>query len=338
MPYKKHKLGRSPMQLNGYIIDHQSDLSGANLSGLEIVNADITQATLAGANLAGSKIVNVQSRGACFERANLVKADLVGEDLEGVDFSHTDLTDADLSEANLKGANFMHAKLHRVKFRNANLAGACFDYSAIDESDFSYAEFHGYFEHPESKSLGMEGTALKFSRTRFSNSKFIGSNFACNCNRAENAFGYKSCSLAVVENINRCDFSGANLSGLEIQVLSAHTSTPFGKLQNANLQDSVINLHPWQRPPEIGETYVPRTKGWDDQQFMGANLTNAKIMNLRITTLDDPRRKVYVGAKVSGIEFVNSYLFKVDDWRGKIMEIFPLSEFDDSKIHRILGC
>jgi hypothetical protein len=71
---------------------------------------------------------------------------------------------------------------------------------------------------------------------------------------------------------------------------------------------------------------------------MGANLTNAKIRNLRITTLDDPRRKMFFGAKVSGIEFVNSYLFKVDDWRGKIMEIFPLSEFDDSKIHRILGC
>ena len=33
----------------------------------------------------------------------------------------------------------------------------------------------------------------------------------------------------------------------------------------------------------------------------------------------------------------NKFDFKVDEW-GKIMEIFPLSEFDDSKIHRILGC
>ena len=137
------------LKLNGYIIDHQSDLSGANLSGLEIVNADITQATLAGANLAGSKIVNVQSRGASFERSNLVKADLVGEDLEGVDFSHADLTDADLSEANLRGANFIRAKLVRTKFRHANLAGAALDYCEIKHADFSDAEFHGHVELSE---------------------------------------------------------------------------------------------------------------------------------------------------------------------------------------------
>ena len=80
-PTSPQQLVGDLLKLNGYT-DHQSDLSGANLSGLEIVNADITQATLAGANLAGSKIVNVQSRGASFERANLVELTLLAKILK----------------------------------------------------------------------------------------------------------------------------------------------------------------------------------------------------------------------------------------------------------------
>ncbi len=139
------------MNLNGYIIDHQSDLSGANLSGIEIIDADLSHSILAGANLAGSRAINVNWEGVSLERANLVKVDFRGEDLQGVDFRHADLSGADLSEANLKGANLAFTNLTNADFRKADLQGVCFDFSHMVRTDFTNAQFHGYVELPESE-------------------------------------------------------------------------------------------------------------------------------------------------------------------------------------------
>jgi len=137
------------LKLNGYTIDHQSDLAGANLSGLEIIDADLSHSILAGANLAGSRAINVNWEGVSLERSNLVKVDFRGEDLQGVDFRHADLSGADLSEANLKGANLAFTNLTNADFRKADLQGVCFDYSHMERTDFTNAQFHGYVELPE---------------------------------------------------------------------------------------------------------------------------------------------------------------------------------------------
>ena len=137
------------MKLNGYTIEHQSDLAGANLSGIEIIDADLSHSILAGANLAGSRAINVNWERVSLERANLVKVDFRGEDLQGVDFRHADLSGADLSEANLKGANLAFTNLTNADFKKADLQGVCFDYSHMERTDFTNAQFHGYVELPE---------------------------------------------------------------------------------------------------------------------------------------------------------------------------------------------
>ena len=137
------------MKLNGYTIDHQSDLAGVNLSGIEIIDGDLSHSILAGANLAGSRAINVNWEGVSLERSNLVKVDFRGEDLQGVDFRHADLSGADLSEANLKGANLAFTNLTNADFRKADLQGVCFDYSHMERTDFTNAQFHGYVELPE---------------------------------------------------------------------------------------------------------------------------------------------------------------------------------------------
>ena len=139
------------MKLNGYTIDHQSDLAGANLSGIEIIDGDLSHSILAGANLAGSRAINVNWEGVSLERSNLVKVDFRGEDLQGVDFRHADLSGADLSEANLKGANLAFTNLTNADFRKADLQGVCFDFSHMVRTDFTNAQFHGYVELPESE-------------------------------------------------------------------------------------------------------------------------------------------------------------------------------------------
>ena len=73
------------MQVNGYIIAHGADLSGADLSRADLYGADLSGADLYGANLSGANL-----SGANLSRANLYGANLSGANLYG---------------ANLYGAN-----------------------------------------------------------------------------------------------------------------------------------------------------------------------------------------------------------------------------------------
>ena len=356
------------MQLNGYIIEHQSDLSGANLSGLEIVNADITQATLAGANLAGSKIVNVQSRGASFERSNLVKADLVGEDLEGVDFSHADLTDADLSEANLRGANFIRAKLVRTKFRHANLAGAALDYCEIKHADFSDAEFHGHVELSEQQLLqrGVRSTRkgewydflpssghteaknkwardldedrrwsgnVTFHHAIIRGCKFVGANFGCDCSdklQDTNDEGI-SCGIEAIPSFLRCDFSKSNLQQIDVGYMYSGD-----RFHYANMEETTIRLS--SKHDLFVGARINRARSKNSKPLLGANLRNATISGFYITS-DKKFSNGYrlSGANISGATFKDSYVLEIDQ-NGYILKRTLLSDFSESKIKQFLAC
>ena len=357
------------MQLNGYTIDHQSDLSGANLSGLEIVNADITQATLAGANLAGSKIVNVQSRGASFERANLVKADLVGEDLEGVDFGSADLTDADLSEANLRGANFERAKLVRTKFRHANLAGAVLDYCEIERADFRDAEFHGHVELSEEQLLqrGLVNPRFKkgewydflpssgqtrakqqwakelaedrrwmgcvtFDRAIIRKTRFTGANFGCSCSNklTDDNWDGIACGIEGLPSALGCDFSKSNLQQIDVGYL--YWSDRF---HYANMEETTLTLSD-HRNLSIGARIDHAT--YKSKPLLGANLRNATISGFYITS-DKKFSNGYLlsGANLSGATFKDSYVLETDQNR-YILKRTLLSDCSESEIKQFLAC
>ena len=363
------------MKLNGYTIDHQSDLSGANLSGLEIVNADITQATLAGANLAGSKIVNVQSRGASFERANLVGADLVGEDLEGVDFGNSDLTDADLSEANLRGANFSHSKIVRTKFRHANLAGACFDWCQITRSDFSYAEFHGHVELSEDQLVkrGIEITPSKELTDKHEWYEFLPSSGRTKAQRNweqhlvedrgwEGAVSFWGsplrynrftganfgCSCATKIGWNGNYDKGVNCS---ISYIRRTRRCDFSKANlceieisdggwdkyhHANFQGAIINFSSGQA--RIGDTFRPSspTKLTGKGRFYGANFQDATLVGLVVSATTKNLTR-FRGVKIGGTEFKDSYLVNTNQ-KHEIESTIPLSDFSDPQLRQILGC
>ena len=358
------------MKLNGYTIDHQSDLSGANLSGLEIVNADITQATLAGANLAGSKIVNVQSSGACFERANLVGADLVGEDLEGVDFGSADLTDADLSEANLRGANFLRAKLVRTKFRHANLAGTCFDWCQIERADFSDAEFHGHVELSEqqlvlrgwktlpsnkgewydflpssgqtrakqewAKELAEDQRwdgCVTFWRSVIRKTRFTGANFGCSCSNKLTDANWDgiACGIDGLPSFLRCDFSKSNLQQIDVGFLRS-----FDRFHYANMEETTLTL---RRDHDLSVgARINHARSKNSKPLLGANLRNATISGFYITSDKKfSNGDLLSGANISGATFKDSYVLETDQ-NHYILKRTPLSDFSKSQIKQFLAC
>jgi len=139
------------------------DLSGADLSELNLAGANLGQADLAGARLAGvnlsganlarAKLFRADLSQADLSRANLFKANLSQADLAGANLNSADLSGAFLIRANLsganlygaclKGANLGQASLFRAKLVKANLSQASLFKSDLSEADLSEADLEG---------------------------------------------------------------------------------------------------------------------------------------------------------------------------------------------------
>ena len=108
-----------------------ANLRAANLSYVNLSNADLSHANLRVANLMGINLSNSNLHNADLTCANLRVANLTDADLTNVDLTYanlegTNLTDADLRNANLKYTNLRctdltSANLENVDLWNANL-------------------------------------------------------------------------------------------------------------------------------------------------------------------------------------------------------------------------
>jgi hypothetical protein len=108
------------------------DLSGANLSGLNLSSIDVythlqlSLARLIGtdltkADLGGASLVNSDLSGANLHGASLSGADLWGVELDNADLTQTRLYDTDFTEASLNGTNFGGSTMDGTIFANVDL-------------------------------------------------------------------------------------------------------------------------------------------------------------------------------------------------------------------------
>src|SRR6266480_1129722 len=84
----------------------KTDLSGADLSGINLTKADFSGVDLSGADLSGT---------------NLTKADFSGTDLSKADLTNTFLYSTIFNEAILDCANFNKARMAKTIFGNVDL-------------------------------------------------------------------------------------------------------------------------------------------------------------------------------------------------------------------------
>ena len=121
-------------------------LAGAQLHGVSLLYADLSQSDLTNADLSAAIMIESRLNGAVLpgarfdaavldelsaRSANLIRASMVGASASGAEFSDAsidaaDLTAADLSYANLSGATLTGAVLNDAVFRMANISGADF--------------------------------------------------------------------------------------------------------------------------------------------------------------------------------------------------------------------
>jgi hypothetical protein len=118
------------------------DLTGADLSGLNLTDAFLRFSDLSGANLAGTNLHDAD-----LISVKLNNANLTGADLTKASFSDTDFGGANLTGANLSGYHYVG---DFINFQGANLTDANLDSEDLKGCDSSiytsdrYDRYHRY--------------------------------------------------------------------------------------------------------------------------------------------------------------------------------------------------
>ena len=97
-----------------------ADLSKLNLTGANLRGADLSGAILSQANLTNADFTGANLEGAVLNSANLAGASFTGTNLKSASLENADLSYAGFISANLEAANFKDAKLQFTNFRGAN--------------------------------------------------------------------------------------------------------------------------------------------------------------------------------------------------------------------------
>lgn len=112
------------------------------LSGIRLVDADLSGLDLSGADLSYTEMVHCNLRGARMVRANLTGAFLHDVDLAGAELLGAQLTGADLSNANLTRAGLLQADAVEAIFFGARCRGASFNGANLARANFRAAELN----------------------------------------------------------------------------------------------------------------------------------------------------------------------------------------------------
>ena len=116
----------------------QATLSGADLAGANLSGANLIQATMNGVNLTGANL-----KSAKLGQATLTGSDLSGASLQSANLEQTTLTHANLSSANLSNADLEEAQAQNASFKGANLDGADFTAATLTGAQFGGAKTQG---------------------------------------------------------------------------------------------------------------------------------------------------------------------------------------------------
>lgn len=128
------------------------DLSGADLTQLNLAKANLRESNLKGANLTQVNLTNADLTGANLEAAVLNSANLSGASLTGANLKSASLENADLSFAGLISANLEAANLKNAKLQFTNFRGAYFRLTTMSAGTVTSDKPYGWsLERPTAR-------------------------------------------------------------------------------------------------------------------------------------------------------------------------------------------
>ena len=197
----------------------EANLGGANLSGVMLTGAWLIKANLHGANLSEADL----------HKANLSEADLIGAKLSGARLDLADLGGAWLIKANLPEANLIGAKLSGARLDLADLGGAWLIKANLHGANLSEANLS------EANLNEANLSEANLSGANLSGANLIGANLSdANLHEAN-----LSEATLIGANLNDANLHEANLSEAMLSGATLSGATLSGaNLSKANLEDA----------------------------------------------------------------------------------------------------
>jgi len=154
----------------GCEIGPRARCAGADLSGLDLRFADLSEADLRGARLVGTDLENANLSGAQLERATLIGTDMAdahlwGTNLRGALILACDLESASLIFADLSGADVLGSDLESADLTGVNLGRASLRGSDLESADLTAAN-----------ARGADFSGANLGRARLTDGRFDGAN------------------------------------------------------------------------------------------------------------------------------------------------------------------
>jgi uncharacterized protein YjbI with pentapeptide repeats len=148
-----------------------ANLSGTDLSGINLGNCDLSRVNFSGASLVGASLSEAELLEANFSGACLRGADLSLTNACGVDFRHADLWETDLRHSDLSEACFLEANLSRANLSDADLGKASFE--DADLSDANVSGVFTLFNQRQIRQMKRAGASIETTRTHRPSAKIF---------------------------------------------------------------------------------------------------------------------------------------------------------------------
>ncbi|MEG4856597.1 pentapeptide repeat-containing protein [Microcoleus sp. K1-B6] len=176
----------------GTFDDWISDLSGANLEGVNLVGASLNSAVMNGTNFVRAVMNKANLSKGNLNSANFSSAILIGANLQEALLKNARFTGADIGSANLSRADLSGARLGKVKAQGAQLSLTNLSKSEWQGADLSGADLSG--ANLQKANL----TSTKLANVNLKDAQLQDANFR----NAE---------------VSSVDFRGANLAGADFK-------------------------------------------------------------------------------------------------------------------------
>ena len=276
------------------------DLSGLDLSGRNLADADFTGAYLEETNLAGARLDAASFFGASLKRANLAGASLRRADMRGT---------------SLRGANLIGADLYEADLREGKIAsqGASGDLKILQHDT-------GPTDLP-----GALMSSANLERAKLCGVIAIQSDFTdaimrnCRMTRANLRRAKMTGANLEGADLRGCDLAGADLKGAVL----VGTKLEFASLEGCDMAGALTDAaagKPLSSLPEPVETILAAHARWAETQgregrpadFSGFDLRSLKGMaHAQLTALIAPGA-VFYGLDLSGARLQGAYLEGAD--------------------------
>lgn len=158
--------------VGGTPVHSGADLSGTNLSGVDLSDAVVRNADFSGANLSGAVLNDTELSG-----SNLSKADLRGALAVDTNFTGAVIVEARMGDAYLWGADLRGVAAEEVVLRDTGLQNSIFVNADLDRGFLGGAELHSTeFGNASLRGAGLQNAS--FYRTDLRNADLTGANLS----------------------------------------------------------------------------------------------------------------------------------------------------------------